>query len=173
MTDTTPAHALLTFIDSTLKLPLENIDEIPYSSPLPVYLIALDQSTEQRKRFERELSHLPRNLTATIHLEQAPAVTIADLKSMLERKSSFLNKANQHVHLELPTTRKQNKTYELAHTLSHLKAIQQAYGDGHESVLIVEDSAVMHSNFFRTGRLTLRLRRWTGAFYSGQPATLL
>ena len=131
---------LLTLVDSDFTLPFDTIDEIDkkeslFSSQLPVYFIALDQSNEQWKRFERELSHLPPNLTATIHLKRAPAVTMTDLKPMLEKESSFLSKAHQRVYLEL--IRKKDVAHKLAHSLSHLKAIQQAHDDGHESVLLM------------------------------------
>ena len=101
---------LLTLVDSDFKLPFDTIDEIDkkeslFSSQLPVYFIALAQSNEQWKRFERELSHLPPNLTATIHLKRAPAVTMADLKPILEKESSFPSKARQRVYLELTRNR--------------------------------------------------------------------
>ena len=64
-----------------------------------------------------------------------------------EKESSFPSKAHQRVYTGL--TRNRDVAHKLAHTLSHLKAIQQTHDDRHESVLIVEDNAVMDSTFLQ------------------------
>lgn len=142
----------LVFVGVQFSLSHEHI-HIPYRrnqhifDSLHMYYINLDQSSDRRQRFENNIALLP-DYTST-HLKRVPAVTTADVESLLRNGSFVLN----GVGLAGPGVEhrdgdgKKYTGYEVACTLSHLKAIMQAYNDGHETALIVEDDAVITTEF--------------------------
>ena len=117
--------------------------------PLYVYFINLDHSTDRREQFLRSVNLLPSHLKNTIRLQRVSAVTSEDVVHMVANKSLVLNGVENLVdrNTSYEWWDKKYTAEELACTLSHLKATRQAYLDGHESVLIVEDDAVLTNRF--------------------------
>ena len=118
------------------------------TQPLPsVYYINLDADQDMRRRVEKDLRK------HTAKLTRVPAVDKARVLACLEKGScakdhrakvlgsDYLNKDG---YLYWQLHRKSIFTPgELGCTFSHLKAIQQAYRDGEETALIVEDDIVV------------------------------
>ena len=121
---------------------------------LHIYYINLDQSVKRRQQFLRNINFWPKNISNSIHLKRIPALTGEDVAYMIASKNVVLNGGAALVE-QNASYRWWDKKYtanEVACTLSHLKAIRQAYLDGHESVLIVEDDAILTQNFIGSWR---------------------
>ena len=120
--------------------------------PLYVYFINLDHSTDRREQFLKSVNLLPSHLKHTIRLQRVSAVTSEDVVHMIANKSLVLNGVDNLVdrNTSYEWWDKKYTSEELACTLSHLKATRQAYLDGHESVLIVEDDAVLTNRFLES-----------------------
>ena len=122
--------------------------------PLYIYFINIDHSVDRRQQFLRSINLLPSHLRSVLRLRRVPAITSRDVAHMIKSGSLSLNRvdilATPNVSIEWWD--KKYTAKEAACTLSHLKALRQAYLDGHESVLILEDDAVLTSNFLERGR---------------------
>ena len=118
---------------------------------LPIYWVNLDRSVARRIQMENMFS----NLTATGHpLDpvRVPAKSIQDLELLLE-EGRFIPNGIEIVPTDgeeswLKHQRKQYSTIEVACLLSHLYAVLQAYQDGHEVALVLEDDAVLKDEMF-------------------------
>ena len=116
---------------------------------MQIYFINLDESTDRRNEFESVIRSLPSHLSSTITLKRIRALTATDVESMQMNGTFVLNGIDEVFDSDV-THEWWDKKYtsrEVACTLSHLKAIQQAYHDGHESALIVEDDAILTAHF--------------------------
>jgi GR25 family glycosyltransferase involved in LPS biosynthesis len=101
------------------------------------------------------------------------AVSTAKVESMLENNVLHFNEGFTLTHSERRDNAKkeQYSFHEAACTLSHLKAIWQAYNAGHEVVLIIEDDAMLTSAFLRIGRIMQNRHLTIGRYFSGRRAT--
>lgn len=114
-----------------------------------MFFINLDKSTDRRQSLERDFAALPGYVPSGLQLHRVPAETTADVESMLEQDFLVLNEG---LHLTKNSERGKAKgeyTFkEAACTLSHLKAIREAYNGGHDMVMIIEDDVSLTSQFF-------------------------
>ena len=132
-----------------LLMSREQFTMTPLSGLLNVYFINLDASTERRQQFESELALLPRHLSARLRPHRVSAVTTTDVQLMLSNSTLVLNGIEELIDTETSYEwwDKKYQLGEVACTMSHLKAIKQAYTDGLDFVLIVEDDAVLTAEF--------------------------
>ena len=122
---------------------------------LHIYFINLDESKERRKQFETNIENLPRQLLSIIRLTRIPAFSGGDVKAMMTNRTfilngtkSFLDSSSSHEWWN-----RQYSYQEVACTLSHLKAIRQAFYDGHNSTMIVEDDAILSPLFLESWKV--------------------
>lgn len=149
--------------DSTITGEEEKSDRVP------IFFINLDSSTDRRQSFEKDFAALPENLSSGLQLQRISAVTTTEVQSMLENGSfvlngvkeltnTFSNSSNRTRELQFDNNnigddRDRQYTFnEAACTLSHLKAIRQAYNDGHDMVIVVEDNAALTTEFMENWR---------------------
>ena len=119
-------------------------------NPMHMYYINLDRSIERREHFESNMALLPQELSAALRLKRVAAIDRTDVDFLLSNGTLTLN----NVKPSGPETRREGQrilytNYEIACTLSHLKTIMQAYSDGHEFAMIVEDDAILTVDFLR------------------------
>ena len=130
----------------------ESVAKTKVMQSLHVYYINLDHSIERRQQFLRSVNLLSSHLQNTIRLERVSAITSEDVVLMIANKTLALNGVDKLVepNASYKWWDKKYTAEEVACTLSHLKAIRQAYFDGHESALIVEDDAVLTNSFLES-----------------------
>lgn len=137
---------------------------------LHIYYINLEQSSKRRQRFENNIALLSEYTSTAVYLKRVSAITTANVESLL-RNGSFVLNGVELAEPGLVHRDGDDKKYtghEVACTLSHLKAIMQAYSDGHETALIVEDDAVITTEFLenykpyaRNAPLDWMILQWT------------
>ena len=117
---------------------------------LPIFFLNLDKSADRRETLWKDYAALSDSLTSDLQLQRVSAVSTAKVESMLENNVLHFNEGFTLTHSERRDNAKkeQYSFHEAACTLSHLKAIWQAYNAGHEVVLIIEDDAMLTSDFF-------------------------
>lgn len=119
---------------------------------IPIYFVNLDSSPDRRKEIENDFANFDEDLKAHLELHRVSAVTIDDVKQMMEENTFLLN---NNVTLSAPENRHLPDTYkfgEAACTLSHLKAIKQAYDDGVEVAVVIEDDSLLTNDFAKYWR---------------------
>ena len=119
---------------------------------LYVYVIDCNQSVE---RFERGISFYN---TSPFLLKKVQTIESFEVELMIANETLTLNGINGIVKSEMSERSAEEviKKYSLddvACTISHLKAIQQAYEDGLESALIVESDTVLKRDFFHKWKM--------------------
>lgn len=121
---------------------------------LHIYYINLDEAEERRKQFETKIDLLPHHVRTALRVRRVSAFTNSDIKSMLKNRTFILNELHQLFHKEVDYEWWERKYSfeEAACTLSHLKAIMQAYDEGLEYSLIVEDDAILTIEFLEKWR---------------------
>lgn len=119
---------------------------------VPIYYINLDSSMDRRDDLVQDFSVLSKDLSSSLSLHRVPAVTVEDVKQMLKAQQFLLN---NNVTLLIPENKQLPYVYkfpEAACTLSHLKAIKQAYDDVKDISIIIEDDALLSEEFARHWR---------------------
>ena len=120
---------------------------------VPIFFINLDRSTDRRQSFEKDFDALPENLSAGLQLQRISAVTTTEVQSMLDNGSFILNGVKELTFSQRELGNIGQYTFnEAACTLSHLKAIRQAYNDGHDMVMVFEDDAALTTEFLENWR---------------------
>jgi GR25 family glycosyltransferase involved in LPS biosynthesis len=119
---------------------------------MTIFFINLDKSTDRAESLRKEVNALPEALTSNLELQRVSAVSTSQVETMLENNELRFNEGITLAYSERQLNRKNapGGTYtfnEAACTLSHLKAILQAYNAGHDMVLIIEDDAILTSDF--------------------------
>ena len=145
------------FIQNFLSpLPCGNYSElqlkrevVSISNELHVYFINMDKSVDRQERLKRDIAFLPRHLSETIHLHRVSAVTTSDVKAMLANETFVLNGVDRLIEPgnSYDWWDKKYTAQEVAVLLSHIKAVQMAYDDGHETAMIVEDDIDLSIDF--------------------------
>eukprot|EP00979_Chaetoceros_neogracilis_P008121 scaffold1792_cov288-Chaetoceros_neogracile.AAC.4 len=117
---------------------------------LPIFFLNLDKSTDRLDTLWKDFDALPDFLSSNLQLQRVPAVSTAAVESMLENNVLRFNEGITLTYSKRVSTNTggQYTFNEAACTLSHLKAIWQAYDAGHEMVLIIEDHVMLTSDFF-------------------------
>ena len=115
-----------------------------------IFFINLDKSTDRLEALWKDFDALPDFLSSNLRLHRVPAVSTAAVEIML---GNNVVRLNEGFTLTYSKRMKNNAAgqytfNEAACTLSHLKAIKQAYNGGHDMVLIIEDDAMLTSDFF-------------------------
>jgi GR25 family glycosyltransferase involved in LPS biosynthesis len=120
------------------------------ADPLPVYWINLEKSVERRHAMETMFSLID-DWGNFVSPNRLPAVDISQTLEMLEKETLIMNGTKLVPKNGEQTWKKHLRNEylysEAACLLSHLTAILQAYNDGHEMVLILEDDQVLTTQF--------------------------
>jgi len=136
---------------ASVALPLRTIEM--KRQDVPIFFINLDESTDRRQSFVKDFAALPENLSSGLQLQRITAVTTTEVQSMLENGSLVLNGVKELTFSKRKFGDIGQYTFnEAACTLSHLKAICQAYNDGHDMVMIFEDDAALTTEFMENWR---------------------
>lgn len=119
---------------------------------MTIFFINLDKSTDRAESLRKEVNALPEVLTSNIQLQRVSAVSTSQVETMMENNELRFNAGITLAHSKRQLNSKNapggKYTFnEAACTLSHLKAILQAYNAGHDMVLIIEDDAILTSEF--------------------------
>jgi GR25 family glycosyltransferase involved in LPS biosynthesis len=135
---------------------------------LPVYWMNLDMSTDRKKDMEQNFAMFPDQLKA----HRVTATGLAEVRNLwldhkLELAGSKLVFANEEENY-LKHFRGEYVFQEAGCLVSHLSMIRQAYEDGQELALFVEDDAVIteeflkyHDDYIATAPPGWRLLQWT------------
>lgn len=115
---------------------------------IPFFYINLDKSTDRRQSLERDfVVALQEHHSLTAALNRVPAISTTEVELMLQNGTFILNGID---NLRYEIKRKHKKEYsynEAACTLSHLKAIKQAYDEGRDIVIVIEDDVNITKEF--------------------------
>jgi len=115
---------------------------------LNIYLVKQCKKSESQERFEDKILLLPRHLSATLHLEIVLSMTTDDVRQMFLNGTLLANGVQDTVDLQTKSKGSSHRYYdEVARSISHLKAIQQAFSNGLVTALIVEEDAVLTRSF--------------------------
>ena len=136
---------------------------------LHLYFINLDESTDRAAALNKNIASLSwKNSPSTFQLHRVPAVTVNDVKELYKHGSLYLKQVEEgnlnengnitdafHTAMKLVDSAQTSEdiintfTFHevLACTLSHLRAIKQAYDDGQEMAIILEDDALISQDF--------------------------
>ena len=148
--DIIPVSSTISFLPVTTS-PKKNISPFDDTTAvIPIYFVNLDSSKDRRKEFENEFSLLPKESNLSLH--RVAGVSIEDIKQMLNEKQLLLN---DKIKLSTPENRKVPYVFKFGEagcTLSHLKAIKQAYDDGQDMAIIIEDDALLTNEFAQNWR---------------------
>ena len=127
---------------------------VSFSKDLHFYFINMDKSVDRHERLKKDIASLPRRLSRTIHLHRVSAVTTADVKAMLANGTFVLNGVNALIEPGDPYDwwDKKYTAQEVAVLMSHIKAVQMAYNDGHETAMIIEDDVDLTIEFLENWR---------------------
>lgn len=133
-----------------------------------IYYIHLDSTSSGISRnvsdrlvaMEKIFQTLPRPLRESLQLIHVSGYDVSHVKSMLQNSSLILNGIKEHLIVDdsigKGETREQGayySYYDIAVSLSHLKAIQQAYSnDNCMSAMILEDNAELTVDFLLNWR---------------------
>lgn len=148
--DIIPVSSTISFSPVTTA-PKKNISPFDdKTAVIPIYFVNLDSSKDRRKEFENEFSLLPKESNLSLH--RVSGVSIEDVKQMMNEKQLLLN---DKIKLSTPENRKVPYVFKFGEagcTLSHLKAIKQAYDDGQDMAIIIEDDALLTNEFAQNWR---------------------
>jgi len=141
--------ASLEYFNTRTSTEIENIFKEDFI--LPIYYANLDQSVDRRVHMENMLSELA-TMGHLIDPVRISAKNMDDVQHLLE-EGRFIPNGIDIVPTDdeeswLKHQRKQYPTIEVAVLLSHLYTILQAYQDGQEIALVLEDDAVLKNDFF-------------------------
>ena len=142
--------------------PLQGVKKTTACRHLPsIYWINLDKSKERRNALETSM-----DLTGVVNHHRVAAYDAKRVAASINSKQLMFHELIKvYAGDENPSFWKHPKniyTYnEAACLMSHLTAIKQAYDDGHEVALIVEDDALF-SSFFVMNMITMSRRLLMG-----------
>jgi GR25 family glycosyltransferase involved in LPS biosynthesis len=130
--------------DATPKKTKPKEKREPVNLP-PTFWVNLDTSVDRRKAMMASFSSL--GIIENTH--RVPASNVSDMMNMLNSGQLVFH---PKIKLEPATEKTWEKQYhynyqEAACLLSHLRAIKQAYDEGHELALFLEDDASLPSTF--------------------------
>ena len=111
-------------IHKILKLH-EGIDVRKNKIDYPIYYINLDRSTDRKRKMEKQFNKYG--------VENTTRISAVDGKKLYSMKEGFVTGLGSYSNFFSMTPR------QLGCTLSHIKAIKQAYESGLETVLVLED----------------------------------
>ena len=103
----------------------EGIDVKKNKIDYPIYYINLDRSTDRKRKMEKQFNKYG--------VENTTRISAVDGKKLSIMKEGFVTGLGSYSNYFIMTPR------ELGCTLSHIKAIKQAYDSGLETVLVLED----------------------------------
>jgi GR25 family glycosyltransferase involved in LPS biosynthesis len=116
---------------------------------LPIYWINLDKSKERRSSMDKMFARMER-VGKGISPIRVPAIDILQVKTLVEENRIFIDGTLVDQDDE-PTNQKHERGeflyHEAACLISHLTTILQAYNDGHELILVLEDDVVLDKEF--------------------------
>ena len=136
----------LLVLKTTLVFLMIELKRTAMKKTMAIYFINLDQSIVRRKSFEKEMSTFPLHLSTTASFHRVSAIDSKSAKVMFARGNIKVN--GNETESEKDKLFLRYNVSEVACTLSHLKAIVQAYKDGVKTALIVEDDAMLTTEFF-------------------------
>lgn len=125
------------------QAPLVQTDQEEETTPLPVYYINLDASTDRRSQVESQLPHAVR-VSAVPSQDAMTLIKKGDV--ILKEPMKAISKGQRNVKTgEFLLT-------EVACALSHLKAIAMAYDSGDDIALIMEDDMTLSNSIIQNWR---------------------
>jgi GR25 family glycosyltransferase involved in LPS biosynthesis len=147
--------------------------------PLPVFWINMEKSTDRRQAMESMFASIA-NWGEFLSPVRVSAIDTNKTVAMIEEKRLSFEGTVKLVPQDYESLQKKHcrneYTYgEVACTLSHLKAILQAYNNGHDTVLIMEDDQVLTTEFLLDWRTYASLAPpdWTALQWTTSKNTLL
>ncbi len=135
---------------------------------LHLYFINLDKSADRAAALKENIASLSWNSQSTFQLHRVHAITVNEVKELYKNGSLYFKQVEEQESLkqngrnEINTIHNETKLidrarrskdintftfHEVACTLSHLRAIKQAYDDGQEMAIILEDDALISQDF--------------------------
>ena len=145
-----------------------NADRGRMKKTLHLYFINLDKSADRAAALKENIASLSwKNSQSTFQLHRVPAITVNEVKELYTNGSLYFKQMEQQESLKqngniINTIHNETKLidrartpadintftfHEVACTLSHLRAIKQAYDDGQEMAIILEDDALISQDF--------------------------
>lgn len=123
---------------------------------LHFYFINLDESTDRAMALTQSIANLSLKPQSSLQVHRVSAVTVDEVKEMYRNGLLYFKQAEgdtKHNRTKLidrartPSDYNTFTFHEVACTLSHLRAIKQAYDDGQEAAFIIEDDALISQDF--------------------------
>mmetsp|Transcript_3471 Transcript_3471/g.9923 ORF Transcript_3471/g.9923 Transcript_3471/m.9923 type:complete len:630 (+) Transcript_3471:76-1965(+) len=135
-----------------------------YDAPmLPIYWINLETSTVRRVEMEKTLAALRPGNQSVTH-KRIAASDVHQSKAMIQSgRLAFTGVKYAKGKSRWELGKRVFKYEEVGCTLSHLRAIKQAYDDGHKQALIMEDDVQFSQDFIHNWKRMLRTLppKWT------------